>query len=376
MISHEVVMALARKDPPWLHDRRMQAWHAFQSSSQEKFRYGRTVQYEVSLDFSLLPSQEQLVATKPKGVELLSFKEAFRKYPFVCEKYMLSSCGMDKVRAFHIATLKEGLFIHVPAECKVDTLLRITSNMMNALRCDYVFIWLEENARLDVLFDVQGSGRLRSEIIEVRLEKSASLSFQSVQNLGECVEFRERRALLDDHAKIHWLSATIGGSIVNCATSTVLAGPCASQKCESVIVAKGIVDEYATAVHRGVSTSSDSITRGVAGTDGMIISRGLAHVTKDAAKADAYQRLDLLILGSGKGHALPNLEINNHDVSCTHGSSVGQIDQDALFYVQSRGIKDAKKLLVHGFLSGTISENSHKELIDAITLGVEKLMVE
>ena len=92
-----------------------------------------------------------------------------------------------------------------------------------------------------------------------------------------------------------------------------------------------------------------------------------------AFNSNGYQKEDALILSEdSKADSIPNLEINNYDVKCSHGSSIGHIDKDKLFYLMSRGIskEDSVKLVVDGFLGEIIDYVSNEELREELKIKV------
>ena len=132
----------------------------------------------------------------------------------------------------------------------------------------------------------------------------------------------------------------------------------------SLIDKKEHVDNYVEIYHNNKHTISrlnyKSITKGY----GKNILFAKAIIQKNSSNSEAYQKNNNLML-SPKSiiHSNPQLEIYNNDVKCTHGSTTGQIDDEAIFYMRSRGITEAlaKKILISGFLHETINQI---ELID------------
>ena len=93
-------------------------------------------------------------------------------------------------------------------------------------------------------------------------------------------------------------------------------------------------------------------TRGVVKDKSKALYRGLIEVGKEASGTNGYQKEDVLILNEGAvADAIPNLEINNNEVKCSHGVSIGKISEEHLFYLMSRGLDEnlAKKEVIEGF---------------------------
>ena len=118
-------------------------------------------------------------------------------------------------------------------------------------------------------------------------------------------------------------------------------------------------------VHKGNESKSDMFARIVLTEEAKALYNGLVRVNKNAVKCEGYQRSEIILLSDkAYAEAIPNLEIENNDVKCTHGATISQIDEDKLFYMTSRGIneKDAKKIIVEGFFEPIITNIDEEKL--------------
>ena len=106
------------------------------------------------------------------------------------------------------------------------------------------------------------------------------------------------------------------------------------------------------------------VIKGILGGSSSGFFRGLAHVYDEAKKTDAQQTNHNLLLSSkARMNSIPQLEIYEDDVKCSHGSTTGQIDEDAIFYLRSRGISriDALELMVKGFANEVVDKVAHEQ---------------
>ncbi len=114
-------------------------------------------------------------------------------------------------------------------------------------------------------------------------------------------------------------------------------------------------DVYTIARHVGKGSKSNLVAKGIVLDKSQALSRGLIRIEKSADGSDGYEKQDTLVLSEhAEADAIPNLEICNHNVTCSHGSTVGRIDEMILFYLMSRGMSraDAIKTVVSGYFSG------------------------
>ena len=130
----------------------------------------------------------------------------------------------------------------------------------------------------------------------------------------------------------------------------------------SVLTGQQHVDNQLRVDHRAPHGSSHQVFKGILGGASRAVFNGLIHVHKGAQKTDAKQtNRNLLLSDAALVHSNPQLEIFADDVRCTHGSTVGELDESALFYLRSRGLSEraARELLLRGFAN---------EVLDAVRL--------
>ncbi|MEC7926457.1 MAG: SufD family Fe-S cluster assembly protein [Actinomycetota bacterium] len=127
--------------------------------------------------------------------------------------------------------------------------------------------------------------------------------------------------------------------------------------------------------HLGKNTSSNMITKGVLGDESSSIFTGTIHIGEGAEKTDSHQQnRNILLSEKATAQSVPNLEILCDDVICSHGSSVGPIDEKLYHYVMSRGIdkESAEKLLIKGFFNEVINDESWEIIHDQVSNILEK----
>jgi Fe-S cluster assembly protein SufD len=118
--------------------------------------------------------------------------------------------------------------------------------------------------------------------------------------------------------------------------------------------------------HAGPRTTSDLLFKGAVADTARSVYSGLIRVRKEASGTNAFQTNRNLVLSEGaSAESVPNLEIENNDVRCSHASAVGPIDEEQRFYLESRGIPPevGERLIVQGFFSEIIDRLPVPQLI-------------
>ena len=166
---------------------------------------------------------------------------------------------------------------------------------------------------------------------------------------------------------LHSRSVSLGGRIVRNDLSAVLGGEGAHATIDGVYVADGaqLVDNHTSIDHALPHCTSHELYKGILAGTAKAVFNGRILVRPDAQKTDAKQTNRALLLSdAAQVNSNPQLEIFADDVKCTHGAAVGQLDEDALFYLQARGLRpdQARDLLLHAFAGEVLGEISSEEL--------------
>jgi Fe-S cluster assembly protein SufD len=164
----------------------------------------------------------------------------------------------------------------------------------------------------------------------------------------------ERGATFRSHA------FSLGGAIVRNDLGAVLAGSGVDCTLNGLYLADGttVVDNHTTIDHAEPHCGSHEVYKGILGGRARGVFNGKIIVRQDAQKTDAKQTNKALLLSdTAQINTKPQLEIFADDVKCTHGATVGQLDEDALFYLQTRGIAraDARGILIRGFVGDIVN---------------------
>lgn len=197
---------------------------------------------------------------------------------------------------------------------------------------------------------------------EVVLGKDASLSFASIQALGpRQVAFQHRYARIGEGASLHWAMAQLGGRLVRSRVDNRLEGDRGSV--EQVEIVFGADEQFfdltSYTTHLGRDTTGNLLSKGALMDRARSYMKGLITIEKSAVGTDSYLgEFGMNLSKATRAVAIPSLEIDQPDCRrAMHASSVGPIDTNQLFYLESRGISpsDARKFIVLGFLEPVVA---------------------
>jgi Fe-S cluster assembly protein SufD len=207
-----------------------------------------------------------------------------------------------------------------------------------------------------------------SAVVELIVGQDAKLRYVQVQDWGRNVwNFMTERALLGNDATLNSLHVTLGAKFSKSSIAAHLQGKNSLAEMLGIYFADGdqFFDHHTWQLHESPYATSDLEFKGALKGNARSVYSGLIKVEEGAQKTDAYQQNRNLILSrTARADSIPNLEIAANDVRCTHGATISQVEEEHLFYLQTRGVprSEAQKLIVEGFFRPVIDRIPVEEI--------------
>jgi Fe-S cluster assembly protein SufD len=206
-------------------------------------------------------------------------------------------------------------------------------------------------------------------VTELDVSDAARLRYLNLQTLGLSTwQIGLQASRVGRDASLTSASVAFGGDYARVRTDSTLSGQGGSSRLLAVYFGEGrqMHDFRTLQAHEAPKTLSDLLFKGAVAGSAHSVYSGLIRVRKGAAGTNAFQTNRNLVLNEG-AHAdsVPNLEIEENDVRCSHASAVGPIDEDQRFYLESRGVPPAvaDRLIVLGFLDDVLSQTPVPSLL-------------
>jgi len=307
------------------------------------------------------------LASLPSGMVVTSLAEALASTPGLVEPWLGQLAGFEQQPfvALNTAFLGDGAFIHVPrgAASGLIHLLFLSSSEDGRATVSYprnLFV-AGESSQLTVVETYAGTGAyFNCPVTELAAGPNAVVDHYKVQRESReafhVATFQvqgKRNSVPRSH------SISLGGGLVRNDVNAVLAGEGIDCILNGLYLVDGRqhVDNHMRVEHAKPHCASHELYKGVLDGRARAVFNGLIHVHKGAQKTDTKQsNRNLLLSRDAIANSNPQLEIYADDVKCTHGSTVGQLDEDAVFYLRSRGIgqEAARSLLTWAFASDIV----------------------
>lgn len=297
------------------------------------------------------------------------------KYKPVIEAYFNKVAKEDSLTSLNTAFAKEGAYIHIPKHQEVDKPIEIinfsTGSEAATLLQPRNLIVVGENAHVQIIERHQSLSEnavLTNSVTEIFAEKRAFVDYYKVQNdrpsaslIDNTYVSQERESICSVH------TFSFGGKITRNNLNFYQNG----EHCDSIL--KGItilegkqhVDHNTLVHHIEPNCESHQDYKGIFDDASTGVFNGKIIVNKEAQKTNAFQQNNnILIEDKATINAKPQLEIFADDVKCSHGCTIGQFDEDALFYLRSRGIakKEARALMMYAFANTVLESVKIPEL--------------
>ncbi len=274
----------------------------------------------------------------------------------------LGRCSDESSDAFvtlHDAFLAGGAFIRVPAGVVVDLPIVVLhwSDGDGLASFPHTLVVADEQSEVTVLdrFTSPDSNHLVDAVVELIVGDAAHVKYLSVQEHGPRTwHIALQRAHVGRDASLRSSAVALGGDYARLRSESLLTGQGADSDLVAVYYGdqQQMLDFRTLQDHDAPNTRSDLLFKGAVEDDAHSVYSGLIRLRPSAQKSNAFQTNRNLVLTEGAGaESIPNLEIEANDVQCSHASTVGPIDDDQLYYLESRGVtpEDAERLIVLGF---------------------------
>ena len=398
-----------KQEPAWLRERRLESWNIYEQTptpapSQREWKYTDITRLDfdrfrayaagTSDDAALEQRRRSLAQTREtstgllvqhdsapveqplaeadarRGVIFCSLDEAVRRCPDLVREHLMTDCvpaGLDKLTALHAALWSGGTFVYVPRGVELTLPLQTlaTASTAGLAVFPHVLVVAEPQSRLTLIDEYGSSARegfaLSDAVGEFIVGNNAELRYVNVQGWDTgTYHFSTQRAILGAGASLRYVTAGLGARLSKQRSEAILEGRGSDSEMLGLFFGERgqKFDSLTLQEHRGEQTKSDLLYKSALKDAAQSVYYGLVHVGREARGTDANQEnRNLLLSDRAKADSDPVLEILTSEVvRCSHGATVGPVDEEQLFYLQCRGLEReaAERLLVEAFFASVI----------------------
>jgi len=311
--------------------------------------------------------------TLPEGIICQSINEAKSDSSFA--KYIGKNLRLEEEVFNSLNTLNsaDGVFIHVGSKVILDKPLQILhilsetntiSNVRNLIVC-------EKNSEAKIIqgyFSENATDSFTNVVTEVFVEENAHLTIDKIQYENDsCYQVATEQVQQEKNSTFTINTVTLNGAIVRNNLNIEVVGQNCLTNLNGTYLLKGNqhVDNHTIVDHKAPNCESHELYKGVVNDQSTAVFNGKVFVRKDAQKINAFQsNANVLLSDESTVNSKPELEIYADDVKCSHGSTTGQLDEEAVFYLRARGLseKSARKLMIGAFVNDVLKKIENEEV--------------
>ncbi|NNL15392.1 MAG: Fe-S cluster assembly protein SufD [Flavobacteriaceae bacterium] len=310
-----------------------------------------------------------LSKTTHDGMDICLMSAALNKpkYRLIIDNYFNKAATKDSITSLNTAFSSEGAYIHIPKNRIVEKPIQLvyfsTGDESAHMHQPRNLVVVEENSHVQIIERHQSLTNnpvLTNSVTEVFAKKRAIVDYYKIQNDNHNASLIDNtfiNQIQESHCSVHTFS--LGGKLTRNNLKFYQNG----ERINSVLKGITIIEEkqhvdHSTSVHHiGPNCESHQDYKGVYGENATGVFNGKVIVNKEAQKTNAFQSNNNILLSDKASiNTKPQLEIFADDVKCSHGCTIGQLDDNAMFYLRSRGIpeKEAKALLMYAFANNVL----------------------
>lgn len=320
-----------------------------------------------------MPSLSDL-SKLPKGVTVSSLHDALLVQPAEMQNYWNTQIDAQKTpfASLNAAMGNDGLYIALADYCELTEPVHVLSLVMNQEECfvqPQLLIVMGKSSQM-MLTEEHGSSMTQSYfknvLTTIRLEDDAKLQWVKLQQEGHNAAHVANTFIFQKHnSEVSCVNISVGAQFARDDLIVKLQAAGANCRTSGFYHLRSdnqYIDHHVDIAHLAPHSQSEMLYKGILEKKSRAVFNGRLLVEKDAQKILAYQaNHNLLLSNEAEVYSKPELEIYADDVKCKHGATTGQLDQDALFYLRSRGIEkaEAMTLLLAGFSDEIIQRITH-----------------
>jgi len=304
--------------------------------------------------------------------EVMSFNKAYPTYQQLLDNYFENYLAIPRgpFSLINTAFFKQGLLIHIPNNTiltKPICIYHATGNFTTNSHINYprILLVMGSNSQVSLINSWNSwpnQPTFTNAVIDIQVGPHAQLDYYTLQIQGQkAYQVITTNCYQAEHSQVNSYTFTWAGELVRNNLLFYLQAPYAQSNMYGLYYLNGSqhVDNQTTVDHQQPYTASQEIYKGIVADKSTGVFNGKVYVQAEAQKTNAFQTNNNILLSEEATiHTKPQLEIWADDVKCSHGATVGQLDEHQLFYLRARGIpyEVAKHMLLHAFADEVIGK--------------------
>ena len=325
-----------------------------------------------------------------QGVIVTDIFTALQTYPQLLRKYYFKSAlrpNEDKLISYNCALMNNGIFIYIPENVHLSetiTVKIIQDNTFKEPLVHHLLLVAGSRSQVSVMTQLSSQGdqtNVANCVVEIIAQEYSRVHFAAIDELATNTRaYLNRRAVVADQAQVEWSIGMMNDGPTIGDFASELNGRESQSNAQVIAISTGQqrVGVNTRVVNRGQQTVGNIVQRGILLDQSQLTFNGIGHIIHGAHGANAEQENRVLMLSDqARGDANPILLIDENDVLAGHAASIGQVDQEQMYYLMSRGIdaQTAQNLVIRGFLGPVIAGMPNNQMRQQLIATVERKLI-
>lgn len=325
-----------------------------------------------------------------QGVIVTDIFTALQTYPQLLRKYYFKSAlrpDEDKLISYNCALMNNGIFIYIPENVHLSetiTVKIIQDNTFKEPLVHHLLLVAGSRSQVSVMTQLSSQGdqtNVANCVVEIIAQEYSRVHFAAIDELATNTRaYLNRRAVVADQAQVEWSIGMMNDGPTIGDFASELNGRESQSDAQVIAISTGQqrVGVNTRVINRGQQTVGNIVQRGILLDQSQLTFNGIGHIIHGAHGANAEQENRVLMLSDqARGDANPILLIDENDVLAGHAASIGQVDQEQMYYLMSRGIdaQTAQNLVIRGFLGPVIAGMPNNQMRQQLIATVERKLI-
>lgn len=373
---------------PKIERAKIHRWDAFQGTlapcteiDDRVFSFATNDKHALLVQQEDQTTVEQLaVEDQEKGIVVTDLETAISDYPQLMMKYFLNQAPKNLVEAYHNAVTTSGAVIYIPKGVQVEQPIELhffQSSQSDRFFSKQVIVIAEENSSVEVtayhqpLDQTKGQARSFSVQTTIFAKSGACVQYTAFDEYGEAMTgFIERKAYVARDAHVDWTIAAMNHGKAAYHVYTELNESGATSDSRMMAISDGVSEQVVeiNTQNKSAHTIGHILQHGIVQDKGQVIFNGIGKIHQGANGAEAIQKSRILMMSEhGRGDANPILLIEHDDVKANHAASIGQLNEEDIYYLMSRGLTQhmAERIVARGFLEPVV-QSANQDIQDEL----------
>ena len=367
-VTAAVLKTSLAQEPKWLSEQRQAAFKRFETLpmptvKDEAWKYAPVKELSLTdFEVSIQPASCQAQCEKmPKGLVVCDIQTALKDHADKIDPILKEIKADSKFESLHQALWQGGTFIYVPPHVSVDepiySLVQLDSSRNTIF--PFTIVVVDRGAKVVVIDEMASEAETQEQFSDgyrhFKVLEEASLQYVNIERWGKNVIHIETQvAHVAAGGSFKSVNVGLGGKLIRQTIQTSLEGRGAQAYPSGVMFGDQTqkFDVYTIQDHQAPDSESNLLFKSALKDEAQSAYQGVIHIPRESQRTNAFQSSkNLLLSNHAKARAIPKLEIVADDVRCSHSATMGTVDEEETFYLESRGLsrEEAIRMVVEGF---------------------------